>query len=180
MKPSAPDLYAWELHWETAAATLLALAGLPVISPYLPRDPLSGEPILKGIPDHHCIVTFEPAATDDSQRVFATGVVGAVDEIDSIEAGWGGDLIVEHTVPAGDEPAQPGQQPECYPRFCAQAGLIRATILAPREPFAAILPQYNVLSVRFQPPTRNVDAPRAANRGTERFRIRYMPATGML
>jgi hypothetical protein len=179
MKPSPSDLYSWELHIERAAATVLARAGLPVVSPWLPAGP-DGQPVLDGIPDHHCIVSFEPAATDDSQRVFATGVADADAGLDSIEAGWSGDLVITHAVPVGDEPAKPGEQPECYARFLQQAGLIRAILLAPVNPLEALLPIYDFLSLRYQPNVRGIDAPRSANRGTERFRLRFMPAYGML
>jgi hypothetical protein len=177
-KPSAEELYSWELNILPIASAILKEGGVPVISPFIPGQSENQAEIDKLLKDKHAIVTFEPAPIDPNMKAFATGVTGAEDEIDSIEAGWGGDLVIEHSVPVDDTPPAPGEIPGCYWESLRLAGRIRALILTPKNPFAAQLPFYEFLSIRYVQPQRGVDQPRSANQATERFRFQFMPARG--
>jgi hypothetical protein len=183
-KPSPEELYSWELNILPIAAALLKEGGVPVISPFLPPPspdaPEYQAEIDRLLKDKHAIVTFEPAPIDPNVKAFATGVTDAEDGLDSIEAGWGGDLVVEHSVPVDDKPPAPGEIPGCYWESLRLSGRIRALLLSPKNPFAARLPYYQFLSIRYVQPQRGIDQPRSANQATERFRFNFMPARGAL
>jgi hypothetical protein len=178
MKPSQAEFRSYELLWEPAATALLKAAGQPVHSPFLPTDPLSGEPLLKSLPDDVCIVTYEPGDTSDEIRAFRDSAIyttGVVSEA----AGFSGTLVILRRVAATDQPAAPGDYPECYPRLLAALGQIRSVLLDTERPFASLLPWYDVTSIRETAPNRQVDAPRAANLATLRFAVRFQPADGV-
>jgi len=177
-KPTPEELYSWELNILPIASAILKDGGVPVFSPFIPAG--AGPAELQLLREKHAIVTFEPAPIDPNAKAFATGVTGAEDGVDSIEVGWGGDLVVEHSVPVDDKPPAPGEIPGCYWESLRLAGRIRALILSPHNPFAQRLPWYDILSIRYVQPQRGVDAPRSANQATERFRFTFMPARGTL
>lgn len=176
-KPAAADLYAWESHIEPAVAGILRAGGIPVLSPFFP-DQL-GQVEQQLLKEKHCIVRYEPDTTDPNTKAFATAVPGIDDGIDSIEAGWGGTLLIEHSVPVDDQPPEPGMPPGCYAASLRLSGQIRALILSPHQPLQRALPFYDFLFIRYQAPRRGIDQPRGANTGTELFRLSFMPARGM-
>lgn len=168
-----------ELYFEPAAIQLLTDAGFDVISPFVSVNPATGQPNLAPAKDNQVFVLFDFGSDTNDVRVFQA----AADRDQSVAAGWRGTLRVTHRVAVGDMPAGDGETPGCYKRLLEQRGLIRAVFLAPDNPFAALLPQYDILSISLLQPERNVDRERSINQATEIFDILFtstddLPAAG--
>lgn len=173
------EFYAPELHFEPAAATLLAAAGLEVVSAFLPVDPATGQPNTTGIPDDACWVEFQMGDVSDDTRVFRTDA-GLDGGYASEPAGFEGILTVTHRVPVDDQAPPPGENPDCYLRLCRQRGVIRRLFRDSARPFKTLIPAYDLQSIQLIQPDRRIDADRSANQATERFRIRWIPAEGAI
>jgi hypothetical protein len=171
------EFYAPEIAFEPTAAQILKAAGFQVVSDFLPIDPLTGNPNIKGVPDAATFVEFEMGDVSDDPRVFRAdaGLDGA---LASEPAGFEGVLKITHRVPVDDQPVPPGEHPGCYRRLCLQRGRIRALFRDTARPFKDLIPAYDIQSIALIQPDRRIDGDRSANQATERFRIRWIPAYG--
>lgn len=176
MTPQLISFLAAERHFETAAAQILRDGGLVVVSPFVPMNP-DGTP--QELPDDCAWPVFELGEVDDSRRVFRANPdwLGGTS---SMPAGFEGVLEIHHRVRVTDRLSTGGAGiPECYARLCDQRGLIRALFLEDENPFAPLLPDFDIISIRLMQPDRTVQAVKQANQAVERFRITYAPRTSV-
>lgn len=172
MTPQLISFLAAERHFETAAAQILRDGGLKVVSPFVPMN-ADGTP--QELPDDCAWPVFELGDVDDGRRVFRDNPAWQ-GGTSSMPAGFEGVLEIHHRVRVTDRLTQAGAGiPECYARLCDQRGLIRALFLEDENPFADLLPDFDILAIRIIQPDRNVQIVKQANQAVERFRITYAP-----
>jgi hypothetical protein len=171
-----------ESYLEPAVARLLTDRGVRgVRSPFVRVVGFSPnqEPVLEDLPDEVCWATFTLTRIDPTSRVFAQTAAGDQRSVPGVIEGT---IEVFHRVPAGDVNAAlaPGSDPACYVRLAQQRGVIRAALCEDADPFAALLPEIDVLEIQIADPEKSVDRERSANQATERFTVRLAPRAGSI